>query len=391
VKRKKSNLYLSLRLIVSLLTFVCLLILTSCSFFTEKKQSVIAPPAISDKPAEIFTVHKVAREDISDTVKRNGSVIAVKEIPVSFGKASGKLKAIHARVGDRVNQGDILAELHTDELQIQINNKLDEIEKAQLYLNMAELDYKDLEQQVKQARDEVEMAQDADTKSAAEANLLSLQKQQKSKELDLLNRKVSIKNLRADLDQLQENMSNSTLVAPIDGVITYMTTKTPDDDIPQGHQIFSITDRSKLYIRYQPLNKAELARQSMGMKVQVGIEDENEQEILHQGEVVFMDPDDKDRKPVEDVYLQKGMIWVEDLQEKARVGESVSVYITFASKENTLVIPRKAVQKHQGRNYVELLLDGQTKVEKDIVLGMSNVDYVEVLDGLAEGDEIILK
>ena len=53
------------------------------------------------------------------------------------------------------------------------------------------------------------------------------------------------------------------------------------------------------------------------------------------------------------------------------------------------VVPQKAVKKLDGRNYVNLLVDG-VKIEQDVELGIEDNDNVEILSGLSGGEEIIL-
>jgi HlyD family secretion protein len=68
---------------------------------------------------------------------------------------------------------------------------------------------------------------------------------------------------------------------------------------------------------------------------------------------------------------------------------NVQVEITTASKANALVIPRSAVFNHDGKPVV-LMLDGTRTVEKPVKTDLFNSEEIEILDGIHEGDSIIL-
>ena len=63
--------------------------------------------------------------------------------------------------------------------------------------------------------------------------------------------------------------------------------------------------------------------------------------------------------------------------------------ILFNMGDWILIVPQKAVKKLDGRNYVNLLVDG-VKIEQDVELGIEDNDNVEILSGLSGGEEIIL-
>jgi HlyD family secretion protein len=68
---------------------------------------------------------------------------------------------------------------------------------------------------------------------------------------------------------------------------------------------------------------------------------------------------------------------------------NVQVEITTASKANALVIPRSAVFNHAGKPVV-LVLDGTRTLEKPVKTDLFNSEEIEILDGIHEGDPVIL-
>ena len=67
----------------------------------------------------------------------------------------------------------------------------------------------------------------------------------------------------------------------------------------------------------------------------------------------------------------------------------VEVKIIIGMKENILVIPRKSILFKQNKTYVFVLSRNQA-IQREITLGLTEEDEVEVLNGLDEGEVIVL-
>ncbi len=69
-----------------------------------------------------------------------------------------------------------------------------------------------------------------------------------------------------------------------------------------------------------------------------------------------------------------------------REGLSVTVTLIVAEKTNVLLIPNAAISSAAGRMTVTIVAEDGTEDERQIETGVSNWQYTEVVDGLAEGD-----
>ena len=70
-----------------------------------------------------------------------------------------------------------------------------------------------------------------------------------------------------------------------------------------------------------------------------------------------------------------------------RPGTFGDIVFEVQSHENALVVPQKAVLEN---SYV-FVVEGGKAVKKTVVLGLQNTTMVEVLDGLAEGDAVVVE
>ena len=70
---------------------------------------------------------------------------------------------------------------------------------------------------------------------------------------------------------------------------------------------------------------------------------------------------------------------------------TADVIIKTASRENVLVIPEEAIEKKDGKVIVQVFI-GKTPQEREIEIGLiGSDDMVEVISGLKEGEEVVIK
>jgi multidrug efflux pump subunit AcrA (membrane-fusion protein) len=66
------------------------------------------------------------------------------------------------------------------------------------------------------------------------------------------------------------------------------------------------------------------------------------------------------------------------------------VKINLSDINDAILCPRRAIQRENTYRYVYLLEDGMPK-KRYILIGLASGDYVQVLDGLSEGDEVVIQ
>lgn len=85
-----------------------------------------------------------------------------------------------------------------------------------------------------------------------------------------------------------------------------------------------------------------------------------------------------------------------DKPENLKVGMSTEASILTASKESALYVPLDAIHSSNGEKYVQVLssttssqTNGRTE-QKNVKTGLANEDYVEITEGLTEGEVVQL-
>ena len=73
-----------------------------------------------------------------------------------------------------------------------------------------------------------------------------------------------------------------------------------------------------------------------------------------------------------------------------REGLSVTVSILTDQRTNVLLVPNSAITSRGGQTYVQVLLPSGDTEERAIQVGIADWQYTEVLDGLSEGETVVI-
>jgi multidrug efflux pump subunit AcrA (membrane-fusion protein) len=73
-----------------------------------------------------------------------------------------------------------------------------------------------------------------------------------------------------------------------------------------------------------------------------------------------------------------------------KMGLTVSFQIVVEGKEGVVIVPVEFVRRARGRKYV-MVREGKVDEERDVKLGISDDHHYHVIDGLKEGEQVILK
>src|SRR6266853_1111588 len=181
---------------------------------------------------------KVEQGDLAKSVVATGKIQPITKVEIKS-KASGIVKRLLVDAGERVKAGQVLAELDKEQIQAQVRASSAALEAAEANLRATEADIErakvdalgpdvpTLQRAYERAQ---QMAREGVVSQAA------LDDAQRAYELAVNKRNVAVAQLsvskakqaqakaqvaqsRASLEQSQEEFRNSTIVAPIDGLI----------------------------------------------------------------------------------------------------------------------------------------------------------------------------
>jgi macrolide-specific efflux system membrane fusion protein len=314
------------------------ILLVSCGVFPREEQ-VLAPPLLSP-PEVVYDTVEVRRDTIEDKVTVIATLVPSDLQALFFRWRSGRLRALHASLGDEVKAGALVAELDTGSLE-------NRIARLKLSLRKAEL---------------------------SSERAVALNRDRYERELA----SIDVELARLDLEDAQAELESSRLYAPSAGVVVYVCSEGEGDAVDAFRTIVQIADPRRLQLIYKG-EKASSFRAGMTVSVQL-------KSRTVAGEVI-MAPGSTPPDAPEDLRLAV-VIRLRDLPAGAQRGDTASVSMILARRENVIVIPRDLVHLYLGRSFVQVMKDG-VKTERTVELGLQTTTEVEVVSGLAAGELIV--
>jgi membrane fusion protein, macrolide-specific efflux system len=312
--------------------------LAGCGVFPREEQ-VLAPPLLTP-PVVVYDTVEARRGTIEDKVTVIASLVPSDLQALFFRWRSGRLRAVHASLGDELKAGALVAELDTGSLE-------NRIARLKLSLRKAEIT----------------------SERAVALNRDRYERELASIDVDLA---------RLDLADAQAEMESSRLYASSAGVVVYVCPEGEGDSVDAFRTIVQIADPRRLQLVYKG-EKASSFRAGMTVSVQL-----KNREVT--GEVI-MAPGSTPPDAPEDLRLAV-VIRLRDLPAGAQRGDTASISMILARRENVIVIPRDLVHLYLGRSFVQVLKDG-VKTERTVELGLQTTTEVEVVSGLAAGELIV--
>ncbi len=305
------------------------------------------------------SVGPVELKNLNSYLVLNGIVEPERKIEI-FSRLSAYVKEIVKEEGAYIKENDILALLDDTEIKISHEQAKIELEQAKLSLEESEQNY--IRNQELKKRDLI-----------SEQDFQAQEAEYKQRQLDHQNRMESFKNL-----QLQLNWTKIRSLS--EGYITERLIEV-GDRVNANQQVYTIEDFNPLLIRV-------FVPTSDSIKLKTGMPAEVKTEVIKgtvfKGDVKLINP----RIDVETGTV-KVTIEVFDDSLRLKPGMFVEARIVIGIKENVLVIPRKSILYKQNLTYVFVLNRGQA-FQREVTLGLTEEDDVEVLSGLEEGETIVI-
>jgi len=289
-------------------------------------------------PAKVV-VSKIVRQQVAENQSFIGTLYYDRASQVSA-EVSGLVELVNVQEGDLVKRGSPLIRLDTEILEKEIDLKLVSIEQADLKIENAEKNYRRLESVFKKQGVSEKVYEDA---------LYTWQDSLREKQTEEI-----------ELEKLLLSKEKSIIKAPYAGVILEKNVDS-GDWVTQGREVIRIGSSSDLYVRV-PVAEKLLSYFKAGEKVAVRISAYNKELI---GTI-------EDYDPVADAQTKNVFLKVKiPAQKKVAENMSATVYVPVSIKKELSIIPRDALVKFQGKDFVYTI-----KEEKAAIMPVNIVTYL---------------
>jgi HlyD family secretion protein len=356
---------------------------------------------------------KVEKGDLAKSVVATGKVTPITKVEVKS-KASGIVKKLLVDYGDRVKQGQLLCQLDKVEIEAQVAQSKAALEAAEANLVSSQADYErakvDAEgpdvPPLKRAYDRaIGMAKDgvvsASALDDAEKNYtMAVNKQNVAKaQVTVLKAKIAqsqavVAQDQANLKQLDEQLSYTDIVSPIDGIVL-------SRDVQMGDAVSSILvlgssatlvmtlgDTSEVYVKGK-VDESDIGKVYLGQRARIKVESFKDKTF--DGKVTKISPMGVEKDNVTTFEVR---VSIQNPGGELKAEMTANAEIILDEHKNVLQIPEGAILYDKDKKAsVEIPdpkgKDGKTKVAVNI--GISNGAKTEVLSGLKEGDQVVLQ
>ena len=361
------------KLSVVFIVMFLLLAMASCSSSGE----AAVEPTVTPLPTAVKPTFTVERGEITIRSDLAGRVVPVNSKPAGF-EIDGKIGNVYVQVGDKVEEGQLLADLDTlkdleaEWARVSSEAKYEEtvsnntIERAEINLKIAQLTLESLR---------------ARGANAADIQIAELQERLAQMDLDEIKANPVLHQASARATELESAMADAQLKSPVAGYI--VEAPKPGQAFKAGAGAFEIGDVSQLEIG--ALATDEVLQQLVeGMPVTVVFEGTGNKE-KYTGAIRQLPypygtgSGSADVRVVLDVTPEQG-----DYQ----LGDRVLISTVLQDKSDILVLPPQAIRNVGGRTFV-VVQDAKGQRRVDVTLGLQVHDKVEILSGLTAGQVVV--
>lgn len=333
----------------------------------------------------------VVRMDIEEAVLATGALEPIKQVNVGA-QVNGQLKSLKVKLGDRVKKGDLLAEIDPVLQENDLRNAEASLEnvKAQKKSREAQLKQYELayQRQLKMIEHEASAAADLE---AAEAQLDTTRA-----ELEAIN--AQIKQATVQVDTARANLGYTRIVAPMDGEVIAIVTQEGQTVVSAqtAPTILILADLDTMTIKAQ-ISEADVIRIKPGLPVYftiLGNPDERHHSTLRAIEpapdtIATSSTSSTSASTTTAVYYN-GLFDVENPNNILRTSMTAQVSIVLGRAEKALTVPLTALGRKTRDGYEVQVLNNGAPESRHIRTGLSDSVHIEVVDGLAENDEVVI-
>ncbi|MBN8687088.1 MAG: efflux RND transporter periplasmic adaptor subunit [Chitinophagales bacterium] len=403
---------------------------------------IIAKIAGGKEKTVKIAVEKATKRTIIETVNASGKVYPEVEVKISP-DISGEITELNVEEGDSVRKGQVLARIYADIYALQrdeaasrvnqssasVDNSQAAIEALRANLDMAQQSYnrnKKLFDEKVISRSEFEQFET--TLKSAQANYNAAQQNIKSL-------KASVQGTQVGLSKANKDLSRATLVAPMDGVISSLKIKKGErvagNSFNIGTEMMTVADMAVLEVRVD-VGENDIVKINIGDSADVEVDAYNNRKFKGVVTKIASSTKTSALTSSNDVTNYEVRIRLDkssyaDLGSQRfpfRPGMNASADIKTRRVDNVLAVPIAAVnarvkgsdqsmadkkkekeaskdendkQNQEGVTVandeleeVAFILQADGTVKKMVVkTGVQDINYIEIISGLKEGDKVI--
>jgi HlyD family secretion protein len=322
----------------------------------------------------------IEKGDLAKSVVATGKVQPLTKVEIKS-KASGLVKRLFVDYGDQVKEGQVLAELDREQLEAAVR-------EARANLLAAEASWERARKLYADGLIAPSLLEDAD-----KGWQMGLNKQTAAKSQAAVS-KAEVEKARAALERYQTDLRYATITSPMDGLVLSRDVEVGDavsSILVLGSQatlVMTLGDVSEVYVLGK-VDEADIGRVYMGQRARIVVESFKEKSF--EGKVTKISPLGKEKDNVTTFEVR---VSIRNPGGELKTNMTANAEIILEEKKAILIVPESAVVYDKERKPSLEVPDPRAEGGKRKVvvkLGISNGVKTEVVEGLKEGDKVVLQ
>ena len=349
----------------------------------------------NSKQETTYLTESVTRGNVEKTVVASGSVESVNEVDVGA-QASGKITKLYVKLGQEIKKGEMIADIDSTTQINTLNTK-----KAALVSYQAQLKAKKTAYDV----------------ALSSYNRLSKLYTQKATSLDSVNTaKSTLDNAKAEMEAIEANIKQAEIevntaetnvgytkiTAPMDG--TVISVPVSEGQTVNANQttptIVTIADLSKMKIKPE-ISEGDITKVKAGQEVSFTILSDSQ--TVYHSVIDSVDPantttsdssstsslSSSSSSTTSAIYYYANVL-IDNPDRTLRIGMTTENNIKIANAKDVLLVSNMAIQKRDGKSFVNVLNDKNQPEPREVEIGVQNDFKTEIKSGLNEGEKVIV-
>jgi HlyD family secretion protein len=341
----------------------------------------------------------IEKGDLARSVVATGKVQPLTKVEIKS-KASGIVKRLYVDYGDRVKQGQVLAELDKEQLEAAVREANANLLAAEAAWERNKIaaegpDLPFLKLALERARQlygdgliAPSVLEDAD-----KAYQMALNAQTAAKSQARVS-KAEVEKAKAALERYESDLRYATITSPMDGLALSRDVEVGDavsSILVLGSQatlVMTLGDVSEVYVLGK-VDEADIGRVYMGQRARIVVESFKDKSF--DGKVTKISPLGKEKDNVTTFEVR---VSISNPTGELKTNMTANAEIILEEKKGVLIVPESAVLYDKDRKPSLEVPDpkgegGKRKVA--VKLGISNGVKTELVEGLKEGDKVVLQ
>jgi HlyD family secretion protein len=374
---------------------------------------LIAKIVFGDKSSRLnveedkFTVATVIHDKYQDFISVNGTVEPIHTVYLDAVEA-GRVEKILIEEGNRVKKGDVILKLSNYNLLLDISGNEAEVSRAINDLKttrinlenqkiatkalILELQYslKKLERQFHNneklfansliSKEDFEVSRELYEETKQQ---LELQRQKFVRDSAYMVSRIasdeeSIDRMQKNLMLTRKRLENLDITAPVDGELATLNPEV-GEVINYGSRVGTINILDSYKMRAE-IDEHYITRISRGLHGDFAFAGGN-----HSLRITKVYPE------VKNGTFAVDMEFTSPIPAQIRIGQTARIHLELGESEDALLIPRGGFYQSTGGQWIYVINpSGDVAVKRNIRIGRQNPNYYEVMEGLKEGEKVIV-